>query len=470
MEYSFWSYFKQICAIPRGSGNEAAVRTMIMDFAESKSISAVTDKAGNLLMKKKGSSGREYEPPVIIQGHLDMVCEKNGDTVHDFLKDPIVPVETGGWLHARGTTLGADNGIAIAMAMALLVDTEASHPPLEVLCTVNEESGMNGAIGLEPGFFSAKRLINLDSEEEGIFYIGCAGGIHTDCTVPVRREAWSTDAEYLRCTVKGLKGGHSGMEIDKGLGNGIKLAGEVLSGYSGELRLLSLAGGDKHNAIPRECGCVIAVDSAENFSDHARAMTAEFNKRFPEEPAVEVAVGTQEPAGTALTEESTLRVITFLTQVPHGPVTMDKNISGLVESSTNMASVKLEDDKLRAVTSQRWSDPALMERVTGMVAEAAAAAGGSAHNDSAYPPWKPNPDSALLKIAADTYKRTVWKDPVITVVHAGLECGVISEKFPDMDMISFGPDITGAHSPDERVNIASAERVWGFLLELLKAL
>lgn len=445
---------------------------MIQSFAENLGLSAQTDGAGNLFIKKPGSLGREEEPPLIIQGHLDMVCEKNEGTVHDFLKDPIIPSECDGWLCARGTTLGADNGIAIAMAMALMEDTKVSHPPLEFLCTVDEESGMNGALGLEPGFLEGRRLINLDSEEEGIFYIGCAGGIHTVCRIPVQRDM-SMKGTRIMCTVKGFKGGHSGMEIDKGLGNAVKCMGEVLSGYDGAFTIASLQGGEKHNAIPRECGCILLVDDPGGFLEHTRAMTGLFRQRFPNEPCIKVTVsesgGAEAPDAVPLDVESTERVVGFLCEVPHGPVTMDRHIPGLVESSTNMAAVKMEADCLRAMTSQRWSDPDLQDRLTGMMAQAAAAAGGTATHDSAYPPWKPNPDSPLLRRAADIYREKTGKAPVVTVVHAGLECGVISEKFPSMDMISFGPDITGAHSPDERVNIRSAERVWDYLCALLEA-
>ena len=468
MQGPVWKYFYEISGIPRGSGNEEGIRRYILEFADKHRLDAERDKAGNVVIRKPGSPGRENEPALAIQGHLDMVCEKNGDVDHDFKKDPIKLVTEGGWLTADGTTLGADNGIAVAMGMALLADDTISRPPLEMLFTVDEESGMTGAFGLQKGFISAGRLINLDSEEEGYFYIGCAGGIHTDGKLKFKLAVPQDGFSHVNCSVTGLNGGHSGMEINRGLGNAIRIAGLVLDSYPGELLISSMKGGEKANAIPRECAAGLYVDDPEAFASYLVSVKSGLAGQYPLDTRINIGM-TPSKGGKCLSAESTKRLLGLITSVPNGPLSMDPHIEGLVETSSNLASVKLSDGICRIVTSQRSSDTEKLNDVKQRIAEEIRKAGGSASFESGYPGWKPDPDSPLLEIAKKAYESFAGVPPVVTAVHAGLECGLLGERFPGLDMISFGPDILGAHSPDEKVNIASVGRTWEYLLVLLES-
>ncbi len=463
-----WDYFRQINTIPRGSGNEEGIRTFI-DWASKHKLHWRTDKTGNIVIAKKGSPGREEENPIAIQGHLDMVCEKNADVEHDFKKDPIELIVKDDWLTADGTTLGADNGIAVAMALALLEDSEASHPPVEALFTVDEESGMTGAFNLQKGFISSRRLINLDSEEEGYFYIGCAGGVHTKGKIPLEETAVPPEYAAFELAVKGLNGGHSGMEIDKGFGNALLIAGAVLKGYAGSFRISGIRGGDKANAIPRECYVILYLEDEEEFRSYLAVIDNDLRSRYPKDTGLSLDLRPVEGTGRVVTEESAQKILTFLEKVPNGPQSMDKNIPGLVETSSNMASVNIKDGRFTFVSSQRSSDKEALEELKTRIEEVVGEAGGSFEFESGYPGWKPDPDSELLDIAVQVYELATGKKPVVTAVHAGLECGLLGQRYPGLDMISFGPDILGAHSPDERVGISSTERTWEFLLELLKS-
>ncbi|MFN8007006.1 MAG: aminoacyl-histidine dipeptidase [Terriglobia bacterium] len=471
---SVWKNFAAISKIPRGSKEEAAIARYVMDTAKRHGLKADQDEYGNVVVRKFAKHGREQVKSLALQGHLDMVCEKNANVKHDFAKDPIEIVRKGAVLTANGTTLGADNGIAVATNLAIMENPDLEHGPLELLFTVDEETGLTGAANLKPGFLQSRALINLDSEEEGEVFVGCAGGRNTTGTWALEYEKVEPKYAPYLLTVKGLKGGHSGLDIDQGRGNSIKILNRVLLALA-ELggRLSTLNGGNKSNAIPREAEAELFLPKKK--SAESQALVAHFDETIRAElssvePALEIHLqeSTETGKGKVLPPSLQRKVCQTLSAMPHGVVKMSADISGLVETSTNLAVVRTEKKAMVVTTSQRSSVGSEMEEICQSVRSLLELGKASVDQADGYPGWKPNLESPLLKVARETYHSLFGKEAQVKAVHAGLECGIIGEKFPGMDMVSFGPTLRGVHSPDECIDIASVDRFWTFLLGILR--
>lgn len=470
-----WDIFAKICSIPHPSYHEAALAQHILDWAKEKSLHAERDQVGNILLRKPASKGMENRKPVALQAHLDMVPQKNNDTVHDFAKDPIQPYIDGEWVRARGTTLGADNGIGMASALAVLADDSIEHGPLEVLLTMTEEAGMDGAFGLQPNWLQAEILINTDSEQEGEIYMGCAGGVDFITTVPLQREALPVGYQTLKLTIKGLKGGHSGADIDHGLGNANKLLARFLFAHTQglNLRLLQLNGGTLRNAIPREASAVVAVPTAK--ADTLKARCQQFLNTLKSELAAKeknIAV-LLEPASTtaaALTADSQSRFVALLNGTPNGVIRMSDEVKGVVETSLNVGVVTTNEKHAEIICLIRSLIDSGKDYVVDMLTALGQLANAQIVPKGGYPGWQPDAHSAVMQLVRETYQKLFNKTPNIMVIHAGLECGLFKQPYPKMDMVSIGPTITGPHSPDEQVHIASVGQYWKLLTELLKAI
>jgi dipeptidase D len=427
------------------------------------------------LLRKPATKGMENRKAVALQAHLDMVPQKNNDTVHDFTKDPIQPFIEDGWVKARGTTLGSDNGIGMASALAVLADDSVEHGPLEVLLTMTEETGMAGAFGLQPNWLQSEILINTDSETEGEIYMGCAGGIDFTATLPLSREAVPAGFTTLKLTLKGLKGGHSGAEIHLGLGNASKLLARFLADNAETLglRVLDFTGGTLRNAIPREAIVTLAV--AADKADALKAAAQEFLATIQFElSAVEkkiaLVVEPAESAAKALAAESQGKFIALLNATPNGVIRMSDDVKGVVETSLNVGVVTMKDDEVAINSLIRSLIDSGKEYVVSMLNSLSELTGAKSLAKSSYPGWKPEPSSPVMTLVRETYQTLFNKTPNIMVIHAGLECGLFKKPYPDMDMVSIGPTITGPHSPDEQVEIESVELYWKLLTALLKAI
>ena len=470
---SVWKNFYNINQIPRCSGNETAVGEYITNFAEKLGLKWKRDNTGNIVIAKPASPGMENRPAIVIQGHLDMVCEKNKNTIHDFTKDPIRMLIKDGWVTADGTTLGADNGIAVAMGMAVMEDNTINHPPIEFLFTVDEETGLTGALELKSDFVNGRILLNIDSEEEGALYIGCAGGQHTILKKTIQWINPHDDYKSFLLRISGLRGGHSGLNIHEGYGNAIKLLARFLYSLTGEFHfhITNINGGSKHNAIPREAEVIIDIPAKE--SEALSGLAANFNdvlkNEFKEvEKNVMLSVENHERPDKVFNTQFRDQLIKLLHAMPHGVYAMSKAIEGLVETSTNMAVIETKADKVELLTSQRSSIASSIIDIASKVKAVGELAGFEVEEGGGYPAWAPNPDSGLLKTCQEIFVKKYKKQARVKAIHAGLECGIIGEHYPGMDMISFGPDIEGAHSPDERIRIKSVEHVWEFLQEILR--
>ncbi len=468
-------FFRQINEIPRCSKNEAKIVLWLKQWAEENQFAVKTDAAGNMVITVAPSAGYEQAPGIIVQGHVDMVCEKSPDSDHDFSKDPIQLVYDGDWLRADGTTLGADNGIAIAMAMALAVDESVTHPQLELLFTVDEETGLNGAKLLEPGFVEGQVLLNVDSEAEGVFTVGCAGGRNT---LVSRRLAFADLAEDSPCfslKMIGLHGGHSGIDIHKQRANANKILARTLDqvAKSCRIRLVSVKGGSAHNAIPRDAAAVFACDPSE--AAMVTKIVREFEKTVQTEyaaiePSLAIALAPVDSGpkeNTALSKQETRAVIDLILSLPQGVMGMSPDFEGLVETSNNLATVEINSGTLQILTSQRSSVMSKMDEVTTIINATAALTGADSQSDSEFSPWTPDMQSALLKRCKEVYENVTGRQPAIQSLHAGLECAIIGDKYDGMDMISFGPTMEDPHSPNERLFIPSIGRVWDFMVALL---
>ncbi len=468
-----WHHFYAVSRIPRCSGNEQVVGDYIIQVAERHGLPYQRDGIGNIVVSCPGTHGMEGRPTLILQGHTDMVCEKNSDTKHDFSQDPITLFKKEEWITADGTTLGADNAIGFCCALALMDDPTVPHPPMELLFTVDEETGLTGATGLSPDFLKGKRLINLDSEEEGTFYIGCAGGCDTILRKRVDQQSLPTGYKCFRIKLGGLRGGHSGLDIHRDLGNAIKLLSRLLFRLKdhADFRLSTINGGDKRNAIPREAESFIAVreEEAARLSPFIEEMEKVYQTEY-QYTDKEIFLELEDSVDTEgiLDPSQQTALIHLLYSLPHGVMAMSHAVSGVVETSTNLASVKTGDRTIEITTSQRSSVVTARKDISDRIRALGELAGFEVEEHDSYPAWQPNPDSPLLALAKMTYKEITGKEAEVKVVHAGLECGILGEKYPGLDMISFGPTIQGAHSPDERVHIKSVENTWHFLLALLK--
>ena len=469
-------YFDEICQVPRPSKKEEKMIAYLKAFGEKHKLETLVDEAGNVLIKKPATPGMENRKTVVLQSHIDMVCEKNNDMQHDFLTDPIETVIEGEWMKAKGTTLGADNGIGVATELAILADDSIQHGPLECLFTVDEETGLTGAFALKEGFMTGDILLNLDSEDEGEIFMGCAGGKDTQATFHYEPVPTSDKMQYFRIDVKGLNGGHSGGEIHKGLGN----ANKVLVRFLFLLKkkydfvLCSIDGGNLRNAIAREAHAVIGLHP-ENKED-VRILLNHFaadveNELKHVDPNVQLAMESTDRPEYHIDNATAEKLIYALHACPHGVIGMSHDIEGLVETSTNLASIKMKEGNTILIgTSQRSSIESCKIAIANTVASTFLLAGADVKHGDGYPGWAPNPDSKILKIAQETYKRLFNKDAKIMAIHAGLECGLFLEKYPKLDMISFGPTLRDVHSPNERIEIATVGLWWSHLLELLKSI
>ncbi len=471
-----WQSFEEICQVPRPSKKEEKIIAFLMDWGKKHGIETVRDHIGNVLMRKPATKGYEKRPTVVLQAHMDMVCEKNSDVKHDFLKDPIQPYIDGEWLKARGTTLGADNGIGMAAMMAVMLDENVKHPPLECLFTVDEETGLTGAFELKKGFLKGERLLNLDSEDDGEVFIGCAGGVDTLIKLPYKEEAAPKELYYCKVTLKGLVGGHSGDDIEKGRGNANKLMNRFLWSVHKKrnIRIAEINGGNLRNAIPRESYCVFGVP--QTFRDNVVAMLNKYQSDIQAEyaatePNLQMTIETVKTPKTVISKNATKKLLYSIYACPNGVIRMSDDMPGLVETSTNLASVKMNDGKnIDIVTSQRSSVESAKKDIASMVESVFVLAGCKVTHTDGYPGWKPNPKSEVAQIIGAAYKRLFGKSAKVKAIHAGLECGLFSQKYPKMDMASFGPTMRGVHSPDERLHIKDTEKFYQLLVEVLASM
>ena len=468
-----WKYFAEIAKIPHGSKNETAIATYVLNTAKQLGLTGKQDSFGNVAVLKPASKGKENAPTVILQGHLDMVCEKNKDKVHDFEKDPIELVREGNVLRANGTTLGADNGIGVAISMAIMEDKSLAHGPLEFLFTIDEETGLTGAQNLKGDFLTGKTLINLDSEEEGALYVGCSGGKDSIGTFSIQWETPPANYSALQVSISGLRGGHSGLDIHTGRGNAIKLLNRVLWNLNNtlDLRLAKFDAGNKRNAIPREGDAVIYIpkDKVADVIKSAQNFDAIFKSEFSVvDKGVTVKATEVTGPGKVLSKSVSDRLMNLLYALPHGVIAMSQDIPGLVETSTNLAIINISDEAITISTSQRSSVESDKANIVGQVRSTFLLAGAKVQHSDGYPGWKPNLNSKILNVSKASYKNLYGSEPHVKAIHAGLECGIIGEKFPGMDMISMGPTLEAVHSPDEKIYIDTVEKFWKYLLEILK--
>ncbi|HEY5993494.1 MAG TPA: aminoacyl-histidine dipeptidase [Gallionellaceae bacterium] len=474
--HSVWSHFATLCSIPRPSLHEAALRDHLVKWAEAHGITASVDGVGNLVLKKAASPGCEAAPGVILQGHLDMVCQANAGTRHDFERDPINAVVRDGWVVAEQTTLGADNGIGVALALAVLEEPGLAHPPLEVLLTVNEESGMDGARGLAAGELQGKTLINLDTEEWGHFYLGCAGGVDVEVSQNCDQQEVPLDYAVVRFEVGGLRGGHSGIDIHLVRGNAIKLLAEALHDLAShcDLRLVELGGGTARNAIPREAYAVCALPAtiASTIDPWVQHRHESWQQRYGESEANIVFTCAHHDVlpGKSVSATEQKRVLAFLDAAASGVSLMSDDFPGVVDTSDNLGVVRLVQGMFRATFKVRSLDNGRADVLADKLVSYAASYELEAWKDGAYPGWTPNPSSSLLALCQRVYTAQFGQPASLQVIHAGLECGLLAASHPHLDMISFGPDIRGAHAPGERVQIESVARCWQLLKAVLQEL
>ena len=470
-----WEQFDALTRVPRPSKKEERVIEFLIEFAKSHNIEWQRDEIGNVVMRKPATAGYESRPTVILQSHMDMVCEKNSDVEFDFEHDAIRAVVDGEWVRAEGTTLGADDGIGMAASMALLLDEEAEHGALEALFTVDEETGLTGAFNLGEGMLTGKYLINLDSEDEGEIFIGCAGGVDTVAYFALEQEAAPEGLSFYRVDVKDLVGGHSGDDINKGRANSNKLIARLMLSAQEQFgaRVSRIEGGNLRNAIPREAYAVVGVpaENAEAFEAMVQSYASDVRATFTEtEPDMNITISEVEGITSVLTSDLQGRLLTALVYVPNGVIAMSQAVEGLVETSTNLASVKFIGEQIVVTTSQRSSVESDKHAVKDSVHNCFANSGAEVEHSDGYPGWEPNPDSQLLATTVESYERLFGVKPKVRAVHAGLECGLFLEKYPHLEMVSFGPTVTGVHSPDERINIATVEKFWLHLKDVLKSI
>jgi dipeptidase D len=471
---SLWNHFYEITQIPRCSKEEEKMRDYVIKVAERNGLKYKIDGTGNIVVKKPATAGLEDKPTIVFQGHMDMVCEKNKDTDHDFSKDPIKMIKDNDWIKAQGTTLGSDNGIGLAAALAVMEGKEMKHGPMEFLFTVDEETGLTGAIEISADLLEGRILLNMDSEEDGAVYIGCAGGKDAELFLKIETEKIPSGFKAVLVRVGGLMGGHSGLNIHEGRGNALKLLNRFLWAALPQVsgRLASFEGGNKHNAIPREAEAIVFLPSEK--LDDLKKMAEEQDSHYKDEykmadAKVELTIEESEfdVPDAMFTSLLHNRLLNLLYSLPHGVLAMSHAIPGLVETSTNLAVVSKKNGQISILTSQRSSVGSELTEIHDMVRACGFQAAAEVRGGGGYPAWQPNPDSKLLARAKRVHKNLFGKEPEVKAIHAGLECGIIGDKFPGMDMLSFGPTILGAHSPDERVQISTVENFWQFVEALV---
>ncbi len=467
-----FKYFEEISQVPRGSGDEKRISEFLVNFAKELNLEVVQDEHLNVIIRKPATAGYENCPGVILQGHMDMVCEKNKDVDHDFEKDPIDLRIVDNMIYANGTTLGADNGIAVAMSMAVLASNDLVHPALEVLVTSNEEAGMTGANGLDGSLLKGKYIINLDSEEEGFLLVSCAGGNRSYVTLPLTYKNIEDNKQAFMIEVKGLLGGHSGMDIVKQRANSNVTMGRILNLLDVDFDLVEVNGGSKNNAIPRECEAVVAVnkDQAETLKANVAKIEELLKNEFKTtDPGLEVVVK-EATADKAITDECKAKAMLLLNFIPNGIQTVSKDIEGLVESSSNLGVVKTENDVMSFESAVRSSVATLRENLNYKTKMLCDTVNANFENTDGYPAWEYAKNSKLEELCVDVYEKLAGKKPVITAIHAGLECGLLLDKMPGCEAISMGPDMFEVHTPNEHLSIPSVKNVYEFLLAVLKSM
>lgn len=468
-----WEYFEEICQVPRPSKKEEQIIEYLLEFGKKHNLETKRDEIGNVVICKPATEGKENVKTVILQSHMDMVCEKNSNTVHDFEKDAIQPYIDGNWVKAKGTTLGADDGIGMATQMAILTATDIEHGAIECLFTVDEETGLSGAFALKNDFLKGEVLLNLDSEDEGEVFIGCAGGIDTVSTFKYSRKKVAKKTNSYKISVSGLNGGHSGDDINKGYGNSNKIINRFLwtINQKFEVRLSEFNGGNLRNAIPREAYATVVVEkkNKKKFEDAFKKFAKEVtNELSVTEPNVKFDCESIDKVKFVINRKTQANLLNALYACPHGVFAMSYRMPGMVETSTNLASVKYKSkNQIEITTSQRSDLTSSKIDLSSMVRSVFTLAGAEVRHTDGYPGWAPNPKSELVKISKESYKRLFGKEPIVRSIHAGLECGLFLEKYPKMDMISFGPTLRAVHSPDERLDIETVKKFWDYLLDIL---
>ncbi len=469
-----WKHFDALAAIPRASTKEAAARDYVLSIAAKHKLEATHDKVGNTVIRKPAHAGRESAPIALLQGHLDMVCEKNEGTAHNFDTDPIKIKRDGDWLKADGTTLGADNGVGVAAALAVMESTDIAHGPLEFVFTIDEESGLTGAAEFPPGMLKSKYFLNLDNEEKDTICIGCAGGVKTTA----RRKVTLRDAKGdtgWRIKVSGLKGGHSGIDINQGRGNAVRILAGVLQTAMESLpiEIANLTGGSAQNAIPREASAVIALDAKREPELKALIKKLEAENKADLggfDPDLQITVEKVERPAKAIDANDAKQAVHLLATLHHGVLAMSPDVPGLTQNSTNLATVATKGDVIEIVTSQRSAIESSKLAAARMVATTCRLAGFETEQSGSYPGWKPEPTSDIVRKLQSVHEKVFGHPASLIAMHAGLECGVIGEKYPGMQMVSFGPTIVGPHSPNERVEIPSVQGFWKYLKAVLEAI
>jgi len=473
-EERIFYHFKEISKIPRGSGNEKEISDYLISFGKKLGLECIQDGALNVIIKKPASKGYENAPIVIIQGHMDMVCEKNGDKIHDFTKDPIQLVVDGDYIYADKTTLGGDDGIAVAYAMAILEDNTLEHPPLEVVITSDEEAGMSGALAIQPDFINGKIVLNVDSEEEGKLLVSCAGGIRTKSTLPIEWINKKSGTKEYKLEIKGLKGGHSGTDIHLEKGNSNKLMGRLLKEITKELdfNLVSINGGSKNNAIPREATAIVSINSSDEkkLIELKTKVCEDLKKEFSKKDSnLRVYLSDAESnVEKVFSDDTTSKAINLSYLYPNGVNTMSADIEGLTESSTNLGVVTTNENDVEYDSAVRSSVFSLREEIVERNKCITEILGGTFTTNAGYPAWPYRADSKIRDICKEVYSKMYGKEVEIVAIHAGVECGILEEKLGDLDMISFGPDIIDIHTPNEHMSISSTRRCFEYLLEVLK--
>ncbi|MGX8712558.1 MAG: aminoacyl-histidine dipeptidase [bacterium] len=470
-----WYWFGEITQIPRPSKHEERISAYLVKWGNDHGLETKCDKLGNVLIRKPATRGYEKSPMVCLQAHMDMVCEKNSNKKFDFMKDAIQPVLDGEWLTADGTTLGADDGIGVATILAILEDKKIVHPALEALITVDEETGLTGASGLSKNWLKSEILLNFDDEDEGEYCIGCAGGIDTVVELDYKQVAPSKGHKAFRLKVYGLKGGHSGDDINRGLGCANKLINRILweGTFKYGMRIATIDGGNLRNAIAREAEAIVTVpeDCVRSFktlvTKMGKAMQFEFRST---EPSLKFELKSVDMPKKLIDGETQQKLVNVIYACAHGMLAMSREIENFVETSTNLASIKMKDNVIHITTSQRSSVESAKMAAAAKIESTFRLAGARVKHSDGYPGWTPNPDSRVLKVGVEVYKKMYGKEPIVRAIHAGLECGLIGEKYPKMDMISYGPTLRGVHSPDERIEIKTVEMFWNQTIEILKKL
>lgn len=473
---ALWNHFSDLNDVPRPSKKEERVIQFMVDFGKGLGLSTEVDKIGNVIIKKPGANGMENAGPVIMQSHLDMVHQKNNDTVFDFETQGIEMLVDGDWVKANGTTLGADNGIGVAAIMALLSSTDIKHPPIEAMFTIDEETGMTGAMQLDPSYYTGKTLLNLDTEDDDELSIGCAGGIDTNTSYSYKSAELNSEHVVYKLTVKGLMGGHSGMDIDKGRGNANKLLTRLMYTLRtfADIHLFDFDGGSLRNAIPREASGTIAVLKEDKlafeteFLKISNLLKVEFQTI---EKNLEIKFESVELDSNKFVETADfIKILNVLYAIPNGVYRMSPDIDGLVETSSSLARVIVKDGKFITQSLQRSSVESTKDDIANTIRASFENMGAAVVQTGDYPGWQPNPNSEVLTMMADLYREKFNEEPQIKACHAGLECGILGKHLPGVDMISFGPNIRGAHSPDEKVQISSVQKFWDYLLVALTRL